>query len=256
MQQILQQGHSLDPGQPLRNEVLYMKPKSREEESWKKFHHKHKQVFGQMFQLQEKEVKEAGFTVYVGRCFLYLQRSFGFYYPHCTLLEISAPLLRREMTFAAQLVSAVKQGSSYFQLLKEQEEKKNEKRRKKEERRLAGLHHPSSTFVSENAEDSSLNSQASTVFSQEKAAMLAEMQLMFKERTRELSLNLTETLDLKAKKIGTSLLSIIFYNKECTTFRLMCFGFTETCERRPSFQHQHNVQSQCDRSYPILISCT
>ncbi|XP_046697130.1 coiled-coil domain-containing protein 60-like isoform X2 [Silurus meridionalis] len=139
------QGHSLDPGQPLRNEALYMKPKSRKEESWKKFHHKHKQVFGQMFQLQEKEVKED----------LPLKRPKSW-------KRGDADNLWKHLWRSRQLVSAVKQGSSYFQLLKEQEEKKNEKRRKKEERRLAGLHHPSSTFVSENAEDSSVHAEASS----------------------------------------------------------------------------------------------
>lgn len=48
-----------------------------------------------------------------------------------------------------KLVSAVKQGGSYFQLLQEQEEQKNEKRRKKEERRRTHLHHPSSISDSE-----------------------------------------------------------------------------------------------------------
>lgn len=50
--------------------------------------------------------------------------------------------------FLRKMVSAVKQGSSYFQLLQEQEEQKNEKRRKKEERRHADLH-PSSISDSE-----------------------------------------------------------------------------------------------------------
>lgn len=46
---------------------------------------------------------------------------------------------------------------------------------------------------------SSERSLASTVCSHEKAAMLEEMKLMFKERAQELSLSLTDTLDLKAK---------------------------------------------------------
>ncbi|KAF5906370.1 coiled-coil domain-containing protein 60 isoform X1, partial [Clarias magur] len=47
---------------------------------------------------------------------------------------------------------------------------------------------------------SSERSLASTVFSYEKAAMLEEMKLMFKEGALELAMNLTDTLDLKAKK--------------------------------------------------------
>ncbi|XP_060738596.1 coiled-coil domain-containing protein 60-like [Tachysurus vachellii] len=52
-----------------------------------------------------------------------------------------------------KLVSAVKQGSSYFQLLQEEEEQKNEKRRKKEERRRTDLQHRSSISDSENEEE-------------------------------------------------------------------------------------------------------
>ncbi|MCJ8747116.1 hypothetical protein PDJAM_G00149650 [Pangasius djambal] len=47
---------------------------------------------------------------------------------------------------------------------------------------------------------SSERSLASTVFSHKKATMLEDMKLMFKERAQELSLSLTDTLDLKAKK--------------------------------------------------------
>ncbi|KAI5613355.1 hypothetical protein C0J50_11715 [Silurus asotus] len=347
MQQILQQGHSLDPGQPLRNEALYMKPKSREEESWKKFHHKHKQVFGQMFQLQEKEVKEDlplkrpkswkrgeadnlwkhlwrsrrygkkrdedNNCIYTNTVFhpvaLYMLKHHpggratrglceGFflrehvYRQLCCLTWLLEALtlghsgkfgpvascwdardpgrsrnihksVYREKLIQAKwdrLISPPKSlrpgirlshitslthkssglntmsssvlttsvlsnmsscdvtfsGEENLQVLLDEVHQSVSKELYGSTKdcscetdiisfeTLRAQYNTQESTVTRKLEShtakSSLNSQASTVFSQEKAAMLAEMQLMFKERTRELSLNLTETLDLKAKK--------------------------------------------------------
>lgn len=72
----------------------------------------------------------------------------------CSLMESG---LRNVMFIVClslrKLVSAVKQGGSYFQLLQEQEEQKNEKRRKKEERRRTDHHHPFSDSGIENEEE-------------------------------------------------------------------------------------------------------
>ncbi|XP_053530647.1 coiled-coil domain-containing protein 60 isoform X4 [Ictalurus punctatus] len=72
--------------------------------------------------------------------------------------------LWKHLRRSRKMVSAVKQGSSYFQLLQEQEEQKNEKRRKKEERRRTDLHHPSSISDSEmeNEEERSVNGGVSS----------------------------------------------------------------------------------------------
>ncbi|XP_053084914.1 coiled-coil domain-containing protein 60 isoform X2 [Pangasianodon hypophthalmus] len=197
MPQTLQPCQILDPGQSLRNKELYMNPKW-EEEFWEKFHHKHKQVFGEvkeMLHLETQKMDEAvhvepssaavsGFQVMrtptrsrASGWIRQVQRTEGepkielciadegvchSTAPDSLQQNKDLPLKRpkslkrgdtdnlwKHLQRSRKLVSAVKQGRSYFQLLQEQEEQKNEKRRKKEERRCTDLHHPASIADSE-----------------------------------------------------------------------------------------------------------
>ncbi|XP_053509660.1 coiled-coil domain-containing protein 60-like isoform X4 [Ictalurus furcatus] len=141
----------LDPGQSLRIK----------EEFWEKFHHKQKAVFGgvkEMLDLETKEVDEAPkieiCIAEEGVCHSTPPDSMQ----QCKDMSLKRPKSRKRgdtdnlwkhLRRSRKMVSAVKQGSSYFQLLQEQEEQKNEKRRKKEERRRTDLHHPSSISDSE-----------------------------------------------------------------------------------------------------------
>ncbi|TTH54091.1 Coiled-coil domain-containing protein 60 [Bagarius yarrelli] len=106
------------------------------EEFWEKFHPRHKQVF--------KEVKEK-LQVEGTK----LEKDFPLKRPKSRKREDIDDLWKHLWHSSIRslpprkLLSAVKRGSSYFQLLQEQEEQKKEKRRKKEERRRAD-HHQSS----------------------------------------------------------------------------------------------------------------
>ncbi|XP_058230400.1 coiled-coil domain-containing protein 60-like isoform X2 [Hemibagrus wyckioides] len=183
MPQMLQPCQSLDPGRSLRDKVIYVNP-NLEEEFWEKFHHKHKQVFGEVKEkitLETKKVEEEP-KIELCRADEGVCRSTP---PDSSLQNKDLPLKRpksqkrgdadslwkhlwRSSVYRLslrKLVSAVKQGGNYFQLLLEQEEQKNEKRRKKEERRRTDLHHhQTSTSDSEieNEEERSVNGGVSS----------------------------------------------------------------------------------------------
>ncbi|KAK3514318.1 hypothetical protein QTP70_014169 [Hemibagrus guttatus] len=131
MPQTLQPCQSLDPGRSLRDKAIYVNP-NLEEEFWEKFHRKHKQVFGEVKEKIKLEAKKVEEDLPLKRA---KSRKRG-----------DADSLWKHLWRSRKLVSAVKQGSSYFQLLLEQEEQKNEKRRKKEERRCTDLHHHQSSI--------------------------------------------------------------------------------------------------------------
>ncbi|XP_060763465.1 coiled-coil domain-containing protein 60-like isoform X3 [Neoarius graeffei] len=151
----------LDPGQTLRNKELYLSP----EGFWEKFHCKHEQVFGEVKEVLQLEVKEVEEEPEIELCIA----DEGVRHltpPDCLQQNKDLPLnkpkshkrgdtdnLWKHLWRSRKLVSAVKQGGSYFQLLQEQEEQKNEKRRKKEERRRTDHHHPFSDSGIENEEE-------------------------------------------------------------------------------------------------------
>ncbi|KAB5528728.1 hypothetical protein PHYPO_G00143510 [Pangasianodon hypophthalmus] len=160
MPQTLQPCQILDPGQSLRNKELYMNPKW-EEEFWEKFHHKHKQVFGEVKEMLHLETQKMDEEPKIELCIadegvchstapdsLQQNKDLPLKRPK-SLKRGDTDNLWKHLQRSRKLVSAVKQGRSYFQLLQEQEEQKNEKRRKKEERRCTDLHHPASIADSE-----------------------------------------------------------------------------------------------------------
>ncbi|XP_053336537.1 coiled-coil domain-containing protein 60-like [Clarias gariepinus] len=160
MQQTVQPCQISDPVQSFRIKELYVNP-NMEEEFWEKFHHKHKQVFGEVKEVSHLETNKADKAPKIEICIA------SEVVCHSTASDSldqnkDLPLKRsksqkrgdtdnlwKHLRRSRKLVAAVKQGSSYFQLLQEQEEQKNEKRRKKEERRRTALHHPSSLTDSE-----------------------------------------------------------------------------------------------------------
>ncbi|MCI4392886.1 hypothetical protein PGIGA_G00151070 [Pangasianodon gigas] len=153
MPQTLQPCQILDPGQSLRNKELYVNP-NWEEEFWEKFHHKHKQVFGEVKEMLHLEAKKMDEEPKIELCIA----DEGVCHstaPDSLQQNKDLPLKRpksrkrgdtdnlwKHLQRSRKLVSAVKQGHSYFQLLQEQEEQKNEKRRN-------DLHHPASIADSE-----------------------------------------------------------------------------------------------------------
>ncbi|KAK2845366.1 hypothetical protein Q7C36_010220 [Tachysurus vachellii] len=164
MPQRLQPCQILDPGRSLREKASYVNS-IRDEEFWEKFHRKHKQVFGEVKEKIKLEAWNVEEEPKIEMCTddEGVRNSTPQDYSHKNKdLPLKRPKSRnrgdtdnlwKHIWRSRKLVSAVKQGSSYFQLLQEEEEQKNEKRRKKEERRRTDLQHRSSISDSENEEE-------------------------------------------------------------------------------------------------------
>ncbi|XP_062874172.1 coiled-coil domain-containing protein 60-like isoform X2 [Trichomycterus rosablanca] len=141
MSKTLQHCPVLDLGQFLKIKAVHKNP-NREPDVWQNFHQRHQTRCGDG---EEKRRPEPENVQNSPPRWLQIQN------------RGDTDALRRHLRRSRKLVSAVKRGCSYYQLLQEQEEQKTERRRKKEERRCGELRPPSSVSDSDTDDEDEMS---------------------------------------------------------------------------------------------------